>query len=90
MELVIRRRVKGLYISLRPFKGWAMSVLNVYRGGAYQLFIIRYSRFLIHTGEISSLGTERPVVFSLAFVFENLSRGPPELVWKLFILCLAG
>ena len=90
MELVTRRRIKGLYNSLRFLKGRAMSVRNVYRHSAYQLFIIRYSRCFIHTGDVSSMGTEQPVVFSLAFVFENSSRGPPELAWKLFILCLIG
>lgn len=90
MELVIRRRIKGLYISLRLLGARAMSVRNVYRDSAYQLFITRYSQSLIHTGDISSMGAERPAVFSPAFIFENVSRGPPEPAWKLFILCLAG
>ena len=90
MELVIRRRVKGLYMLLSLDEATVTSVQNVYRHGAYHLFKFRHSRYLIHTSGGFSLGTEHPVIFSHAFVPANLSRGPPELVWRLFLLCLIG
>jgi len=90
MELVIRRRVKGLCMLLSLDEATVTSVQNVYRYGAYHLFQVGCSRYFIHTSYGSSFGTEHPVIFSHASVPANLSRGPPELVWKLFILCLIG
>ncbi len=85
MELIIRRRDKGLYMLLSLPGATAASVQTVYGYSAYQLFIVGHSRCLIHTSGGFPFGTEQSTIFSLEFVPENLSRGPPESAQKLFI-----
>ncbi len=85
MELIIRRRSKGLYVLLSLLGAMVTSVQTEDRHSTRQLVIVRLSLHLTHISSSFSFSTEQSIHFSFAFVFANLSRGPPELVKKLFV-----
>ena len=85
MELIIRRRSKGLYKLLSLFGAKVTSVQANNRHRARRIVRVRLSLHLTNTRISFYFINERLIHFTLAFVFTNLSRGPPELVYKHFI-----
>ncbi len=82
MELFIRRRSKGLYKLLSLFGAMVTSVQAKDRHRARQIVRVRLSLHLTNTSISFYFINEQPIHFRLAYVFANLSRGPPELVKK--------
>jgi hypothetical protein len=85
MELIIRRRSKGLYKLLSLFGVTVTSVQAMDRHRARQIVRVRLSLHLTDKRISFYFINEQPIRLRLAFVFANLSRGPPVSVKKLFV-----
>jgi hypothetical protein len=85
MELVIRRRSKGLSVLLSFLEAVVTSVQTEDGHRTRQPVVVGLSLYLIQTSGNFSFNAEKSIHFSQAFAFANLSRGPPELVKKRFV-----
>jgi hypothetical protein len=81
MELVVRRRSKGLFVLLSLIEAMVTFVQTEHGHSSLRPVVVRLSLYIFHTSSNFSFSSGRSIHSPPAF-FANLSRGPPESAGK--------